>query len=197
MGARNYLIEGLSGTGKTTVCDELQRRGYEAIHGDRELAYQGDPETGEPTDDSRHEHHIWNVDRVRVLAANKDVADTFFCGGSRNFAKFIDVFDGVFVLDLDLETLNRRLDARPDSEWGGGKPVERGLIARLHATREDLPRDGILIDASAPLEHVVDEILRQARQIDPTPDLRTRPPDDGHVAGDASGHHDERRDGGT
>lgn len=47
MGARNYLIEGLSGTGKTSVCDELQRRGYHAIHGDRELAYQGDPETGE------------------------------------------------------------------------------------------------------------------------------------------------------
>ena len=37
MGRRNYLIEGLSGTGKTSVCDELQRRGYHAIHGDREL----------------------------------------------------------------------------------------------------------------------------------------------------------------
>jgi hypothetical protein len=44
MGIRNYLIEGVSGTGKTSVCDELQRRGYHAIHGDRELAYQGDPE---------------------------------------------------------------------------------------------------------------------------------------------------------
>ena len=49
MGIRNYLIEGVSGTGKTSVCNELQRRGYHAIHGDRELAYQGDPETGEPT----------------------------------------------------------------------------------------------------------------------------------------------------
>ena len=48
MGRRNYLIEGLSCTGKTSVCDELQRRGYHAIHGDRELAYRGDPETGEP-----------------------------------------------------------------------------------------------------------------------------------------------------
>jgi hypothetical protein len=46
MGMRNYLIEGVSGTGKTSVCNELQRRGYHAINGDRELAYQGDPETG-------------------------------------------------------------------------------------------------------------------------------------------------------
>ena len=47
MGIRNYLIEGLSGTGKTSVCNELQRRGYHAIHGGDELAYQGDPETGD------------------------------------------------------------------------------------------------------------------------------------------------------
>ena len=58
MGRRNYLIEGLSGTGKTSVCDELQRRGHHAIHGDRELAYQGDPETGERTEAGGHEHHI-------------------------------------------------------------------------------------------------------------------------------------------
>src|SRR5215471_14053290 len=67
MGVRNYLIEGLSGTGKTSVCNELQRRGYHAIHGDRELAYQGDPRTGAPLDGFAHEHHIWDVDEVRAL----------------------------------------------------------------------------------------------------------------------------------
>jgi broad-specificity NMP kinase len=166
MGMRNYLIEGLSGTGKTSVCTELQRRGYHAIHGDRELAYQGDPETGEPTDSSAHEHHIWDVAKVEALVANQDEAATFFCGGSRTFAKFIHLFDGVFVLEVDLDTLNRRLDERPDSEWGGGKPVEREFIERLHGTREDIPQSGIVIDASAPIAHVVDEIVRKAEQID-------------------------------
>jgi hypothetical protein len=56
MGKRNYLIEGVSGTGKTAVCIELQRRGYQAIHGDRDLAYQGDPELGQPTVGRTHEH---------------------------------------------------------------------------------------------------------------------------------------------
>jgi broad-specificity NMP kinase len=166
MGIRNYLIEGLSGTGKTSVCNELQRRGYLAIHGDRELAYQGDPETGEPTDDFRHEHHIWYVDRVKALVANQDEGVTFFCGGSRNFAKFIGLFDGVFVLEVDIDTLHRRLDERPDSEWGGGKPTEREVITRLHRTKEDIPKNGILIDATAPIAHVVDEIVRVAKQID-------------------------------
>jgi hypothetical protein len=40
MGRRNYLIEGVSGTGKTAVCTELQQRGYQAIHDDRELVYR-------------------------------------------------------------------------------------------------------------------------------------------------------------
>lgn len=160
MGIRNYLVEGVSGTGKTSVCDELQRRGYQAIHGDRELAYRGDTETGAPTDGFGHEHHIWYVDKVKTLVANQDEALTFFCGGSRNLAKFVDLFDGVFVLEVDLDTLNRRLDERPDSEWGGGKPPKRELIWRLHQTKEDLPKNGISIDATAPVEQVVDEILR-------------------------------------
>ncbi len=128
MGIRNYLIEGVSGTGKTSVCKELQRRGHHAINGDRELAYQGHPETGRPMDGSTHEHHIWHVDEVKALVADQDAAVTFFCGGSRNFSKFIDLFDGVFVLEVDLGTLNRRLDERPENEWGAGQ-TERELIA--------------------------------------------------------------------
>ena len=163
MGIRNYLIEGVSGTGKTTVCNELQQRGYHAIHGDRELAYQGDPETGTRTDGATHEHHIWHVDKVKALVANQDEAVTFFCGGSRNFSKFIDLFDGVFVLEVDLDTLNQRLDARPENEWGG-KKTERELITRLHQTKEDIPKNGIIIDATSPIEHVVDEIIHQGEE---------------------------------
>jgi hypothetical protein len=60
--------------------------------------------------------------------------------------------------------MNRRLDERPDSEWGGGKPPERGFIARLHQTREDIPKNGISIDATAPNARVVDEIVRQSEE---------------------------------
>lgn len=163
VGRRNYLIEGLSGTGKTSVCDELLRRGRHAVHGDRELAYQGDPETGAPTQAGGHEHHIWNVDKVKALIADRDEAATFFCGGSRNSSKFIHLFDGVLVLEVDVDTLNRRLDERPDEEWGGGKPTERELILWWHQTKTDVPENAEAIDATAPIEHVVDEILRRCR----------------------------------
>lgn len=89
------------------------------------MAYQGDPETGKPTDGSTHEHHIWPVDRVRDLVANQDEAVTFFCGGSRNFSK-------------------------------------RELVVRLYRTKEDIPKNGVVIDATAPIARVVDEIVRRS-----------------------------------
>ena len=160
MGKRNYLIEGVSGTGKTSVCEELRRRGYAAIHGDRELRYQGRPTTfASPA--IRHAQNIWDVEKVRRLAANQDDEATFFCGGSRNFKQFIDLFDEVFILDVDAATLNERLDIRPD-DWGKSQS-ERELILRLHATKEDIPSTGIVIDATQPLVSVVDQILSHVR----------------------------------
>jgi hypothetical protein len=164
MGVRNYLIEGGSCTGKSAVWAELRRRGHHAVNGDRELAYQGDPETGEPTDGRTHEHHIWDVGKVRALIADRDEPVTFFCGGSRNVSRFIDLFDGVFVLDIDLDTLNRRLARRTDDDWGA-RQDERDLVVRLHQTKEDIPRNGTVIDATMPLARVVDEILRHSHAV--------------------------------
>lgn len=159
VGVRNYLVEGVSATGKTSVCRELGRRGYQAINGDTDLAYQGDPETGEPTSTASHENHVWDVDRVRALVADQSRPVTFFCGGSRNHQKFLDLFDDVLVLDVDVKTLRRRLDRRPPGEWGS-LPSERDLVLRLHRTKEDVP-EGVPVDATQLLADVVDDILRR------------------------------------
>jgi adenylate kinase family enzyme len=169
VGVRNYLIEGVSGAGKTAVATELQRRGYQAIHGDRELAYRGDPKTGAPLDPETEppsavwlsEHWIWDVGKVRAYVADKGEPVTFFCGGSRNFPKFIDLLDGVFVLDVDLDTMSRRIDERvaADPTEFGATAEQRDLIARLFATKADVPRNAVSIDATAPIARVVDDIL--------------------------------------
>lgn len=165
MGIRNYLVEGVSGAGKTSVATELERRGFHVVHGDRALAYHGDPRTGArveaPAGASlawQQGHHIWDVGTVRALVADQSRPETFFCGGSRNWGQFSGLFDKVFVLDVDRQTLERRLIDRPEDEFGG-RPDERAFVLRLHQTEEDIPQHGIRIDATAPLNQVVDTIL--------------------------------------
>jgi broad-specificity NMP kinase len=169
LGIRNYLIEGGSGTGKTTVAEELERRGYHVVHGDRTLAYYGHAETGKPMQTPRleneadkvqwgYEHWIWPVERVKALVADQANAISFLCGHSANARQFIGLFDEVFVLEVDAETLNSRLMKRPEDEFGG-KPLERELVMRLHRAKEDLPDGAVSIKANAPLARVVDDIL--------------------------------------
>ncbi len=157
MAVRNYLVEGVSGTGKTSVADELTRRGYKVIHGDRKLAYVGDPKTGKPIEKGTHSNWLWDVDKVKELINDTTDNYLFFCGGSRNTQEFIHLFDKVFVLDVDNDTLRKRLLARPDDEWGGENETE--LALQLNETKESIPSEGFIIDATQPLNKVVDDIL--------------------------------------
>lgn len=175
MGVKNYLIEGVSGTGKTTVAEELERRGHHVIHGDRKLKYRGDPETNEPVAEPdhksaadkalwQHQHLLWNLDKVQAVTSDHSHKQSFFCGGARNFDSFAHLLDGVFILHVeDIKILHERMDervARDPTDWGG-KPEEKALVARLHETQEDMPPNGIKIDATKPIDTVVDEILEK------------------------------------
>jgi thymidylate kinase len=74
------------------------------------------------------------------------------------------LFDGVFILEVDFDTMNRRIDERvavDPTDWGG-KQTEREVTARLYHTKEGIPKNGMIIDATAPLARVVDEIVRQS-----------------------------------
>ena len=159
MGVRNYVIEGVSCAGKTTVCDALQQRGYHAVHGDRDLAYWGDPQTGEPSNSKAYEHWIWDLDKVGNLIADQGYELTFLCGGTRNLDRFIDRLDGVLVLEIDTTTLNQRLSLRPDSEWSGSPSAGASNARIQHAKKEYVPRGAIIIDATASIEEVVASIL--------------------------------------
>jgi gluconate kinase len=157
VGIRNYLVDGVSGSGKTSVAEELERRGFAVIHGDRSLAYHGDPATGEPLEEGSHFTWIWSVDKVIALAADRSDAVVFFCGGSRNHDRYLDVFDEVFVLEVDAETIEHRLAFRPGDQWGRD-PSELALTLRANETKEDIPA-GTVIDATRPIANVVDDIL--------------------------------------
>ncbi len=143
---------------------ELRKRGYKAIDGDNELAYRGDPETGkripEADEDLDFDYGvwIWNIDKVNEIVTDKHDEITFFCGGSRNFHKFISSFDKVFVLDVSPEILVKRLESRELDDMGGTRE-QRDFILKMHRSKKAILPEGIAIDTERPLSEVVDTIL--------------------------------------
>jgi thymidylate kinase len=155
----NYLIEGVSGTGKTSVCEELQKRGYKTIDADEELAYYGDPETGEILERSPM-NWIWHKDKTQKCLQNENNDLIFICGGAMNQNEFAHYFKKTFVLNIDDETLKYRLASRTNNDFGK-HPDELALQLKWNAgaVKNANEKDAIIIDATMPIEKVVDQIL--------------------------------------
>ena len=160
MAKRNYLVEGLSGTGKSSVYEELIRRGYMAVSTDRAWSFHVDPNTGLPGGPLRHDTHRWD-ERKAVGELERTKPDVLFvCGSSRNRDRFLPYFTQVFNLRIDDDTMSRRLGARTDDDWPLGRD---GVELMLALNRSDeKPAGARDVDATRPLQDVVDELLRLA-----------------------------------
>lgn len=82
----------------------------------------------------------------------------FVCGSSRNNDRFLHYFTAVFNLRIDDDTMRRRLEPRTEDDWPlGQEGVE--LMLELNQRGERLA-GAIDVDATQPLDQVVDELLR-------------------------------------
>jgi hypothetical protein len=166
---RNYLVEGLSGTGKSAVYQELIRRGYKAISTDRAWAYHADPDSGLPGGPLRYDNWVWDHQKAVNELENPEPEVLFVCGSSRNRDHFAPYFSKIFNLRIDDGTMRRRLEVRTVDDWELG-PDDRyeDLLAKqielmLELNRNDeKPAGAIDVDATLPLDQVVDELLRLA-----------------------------------
>jgi hypothetical protein len=135
---------------------------------DRVLARHGDPMTGQVFDyprpgwslEQRHQHRIWDVRLVRATVTDDSRPLTFFWGGRGTLPCSLICLTACSLLEVDVATLNRRLDARLADEFGS-TVEERALVIRVHRTREVLPVGSVSIDATRPPAEVVDEILHR------------------------------------
>jgi gluconate kinase len=160
MAQQNYLVEGLSGTGKSAVYEELIRRGYKAISTDRAWAYSADPDTGLPGGPVHHDTWMWDQQKAVSELESAEPEVLFVCGSSRNRDHFLPYFTKIFNLCIDDDTMRRRLQARTDDDWPLGQDgVE--LMLQLNR-RGERPAGAIDVDATQPLNQVVDELLRLA-----------------------------------
>ena len=157
---RNYLVEGLSGAGKSSVYQELIRRGYKAISTDHVWSYYADPGTGLPGGPIHHNNWMWDRQKAVGELRNPEPEVLFVCGSSRNRDHFLSYFTKIFNLHIDDDTLRRRLQARTADDWDLG-PEAIEFVLDLNRSDEK-PAGAIDVDATQPLNQVVDELLRLA-----------------------------------
>jgi len=164
MAKRNYLVEGLSGAGKSSVYEELIRRGYKAISTDRAWKQRADPDAA---------RSMWHDQRAVGELESPEPEVLFVCGSSGNRDRFLPYFTKVFNLRIDDDTMRRRLEERTNNDYGK-EPEEVELMLRLNR-RDEKPAGAIDVDATKPLDQVVDELLRLADCGTATSDSRLAP----------------------
>ncbi|HKU18545.1 MAG TPA: AAA family ATPase [Candidatus Saccharimonadales bacterium] len=161
-----YLITGYPATGKSSVADELARRGYDAYNTDdipglsHHVHKDGTPvdlSKGHIEDKSELEW-VWNKDKLTELLHSAD--RVFICAITTRQHEFYDQFDKIFVLKIDEATLKRRLLTRTTNDFGKHPNELKMLVdGREGFERQMLKVGAIPIDAMQPLDKVVDDII--------------------------------------
>jgi hypothetical protein len=170
MARRNYLVEGLSGAGKSSVYEELIRRGYKAISTDSAWAYHAHPDTGLPGGPIRHDNWVWDRHKAVGELEIPEPEVLFVCGSSRNLDHFLPYFTKIFNLRIDDDTMRRRLQVRTPADWTlvpDPADYDVALAAMIEVMLElnrsdEKPAGAIDVDGTQPLNQVVDELLRLA-----------------------------------
>jgi len=119
------LVTGRSGTGKSTICHELQRQKYTAFDGDEVpgLACWIDTRTAEKTivdytQPIDREIYKWQWHEATLQALLSQHTDMFLCGSSDNDLDNFNKFDTVFVLDIPPEIQRTRIVNRMEHDYG-------------------------------------------------------------------------------
>lgn len=153
-------IDGLSGTGKSSLAAEFSDRGYCAVDADAEFAYFGDPATGRPTDLLTRGHWIWNLARIRSFCEASHKSPIFICGGALNQGQCADLFTHRFMLRVDDETMRHRLVARTSNDFGkGSRELAEQLELNGRASSAAHRTSWTVVDATRPPIDVADVIL--------------------------------------
>ncbi|MFD4958931.1 AAA family ATPase [Microbacterium sp. NPDC058389] len=125
----HILLTGMSGVGKTTLLDELRRRGHETLDTD----YDG----------WTLRDGTWDEPRMAALLANGN--PIIVSGTVENQVRFYDNFDAIILLSAPLSVLVERVSARVNNPYGTTSE-EREEISRNLRDVEPLLRAGATLE---------------------------------------------------
>lgn len=167
---KKIFITGVSGTGKTTVAEELEKRGIHAISIDEAgVCSWIDKQTGQKvdhevtTDDEFIRNHDWicNVPQLIELMERGDGVAVVL-GSASNQKDLLHLFDKILLLQCPPEVFIKRIENRTNNDFGKDKTAQEFILGWYQSfEKEMLDAGAISIDATHPLEKVVEQALEE------------------------------------
>ena len=149
---KRVLVSGMSGTGKSSLLDELAARGYRTVDTDYGDYFETvDGET------------LWRQERISALlsSAPDELPGVLFVQGTtRNQVLFYPRFDHIVLLSAPAEILIERLTTRTTNPYGKN-PAERAQVLGYLRTVEPLLRAAATLEVvtTIPVTRVADIVL--------------------------------------
>ena len=162
-----HFITGRKGSGKTSVIKALQERGFTAYNTDDlpEATKLQNKETGEvvpwPESGVDWSKYVWNWQKPEIeklLASD----ETVFMGAVvSNQSDFYHMFDKVFVITVDTDTLRQRLEQHEHASHHAPGEIER-ILSDHDAKQQRMIKEGMeVVSGARPTEEIVKDILNR------------------------------------
>lgn len=168
---KKIFITGMAGSGKSTLAAELKRRGVRVVDFDEVegLCSWKNKLTGEDADyhpgigKDWLESHDWecDIDRLSKLVDSEQGDGVIvFVGVMGNQAKFLDLFDKVYLLQIDEETLIERLTNRITNDFAQDYSERQYLLElRKKFDSDTIQAGAVPLAATESVQSLADRIV--------------------------------------
>lgn len=166
-----YYITGASGTGKSTISKELNKRGILSIDQDSKEYGLCSWKNNKTMENASFEYGIgkefletndWycDIEKLKqILSENENII--FVCGVTANQNEYLNLFDKVFLLKCKTEELIKRIDKREDHQFGKHLSEKEHILSYCDEFEKNLINKGaVVINSDDPVSIVVEEILK-------------------------------------
>ncbi|MFA6386008.1 MAG: AAA family ATPase [Candidatus Paceibacterota bacterium] len=174
---QKILITGMAGSGKSTICNELERLGcasfaIEDMEGMFNIYHKGTRNFFEGYSnlnpkDIENAEWLCDTKKLKELVDSQENEMGFYCGVSSDINELLPFFDIVFVLKADAKILNERLKNREGTDNIGNNQEGRDIILNRKDEWEKQMEEkhAIFVDANKNPDQVVKEIINKVANI--------------------------------
>lgn len=170
---QSILITGVAGSGKSAVCDELNKLGNKAfgIEDIDGLFTMINKKTGKPFkgyDNDNLEHvkqgrWVCNKKKLQHLIRQNSKGIVFYCGIASNLDELLPLFNKTFLLKTNKKVLRERLTTRTSNDFARTPETQKQLFSWKDWWEDHMREKGaVVINANRSLKEIAKDIIKKS-----------------------------------